>query len=564
MFAEVILHRRVPSRFESFTYKIPDGMNLKKGQIVRVPFRNQTLSAIVKNIHNTTPKYPTKDIAEAMPDGLTENQSALADWMSEFYKCPYSKVIDFFIPEKIWQPSKRNIFIARRTPEQTLQSAPKQSSLLDCFAPEVARNDISALTKQIISSTSPCLIFEKTPLPRKELFQQLSNELPKDSQALFLFPDLFTLNTFAKDIPVYHSELKESEKAQIWTEVKSGKIKTIAGTRGALFLPFKNLTLITVDSEHSESYSEIRQPNYDALKVAEKMASLKKIPLVAISQSPRVETWYKAKIAKYLKIDWTQDANNTSIGIIDMANERRKGIFGHLAQATTEKMASLLVQNKQILLFINRKGESSALLCQDCNSVARCETCNSPLSIHKENDLRCHKCNKKTNMIVTCKGCGGSRLKAIGTGTEKLEKEINKIFSKANILRLDKDKKSASFVFDELGLKTLSGADIIIATQIIDKPLELRRLALTVVVQMDSMLHFPTFRANERVFQLLTRLRTLTHGELLIQTFLPDQNIFQTFSRNLAESFYEEELETRKSLQLPPFSISTEAEEIAG
>lgn len=552
MYAEVILHRRVPSRFESFTYKIPDGMNIQKGQIVRVPFRNQTLPAIVKNIHNLTPEYPTKDIAEAMPNGLTENQSTLANWMSAFYKCPYSKVIDFFIPEKVWEPSKK-----ASIPQ--LIPALNKKNVQDSLDLSGKSQMTTKLAKQIMAITTPCLVFEQTTLPRKEFFKDLAAELQKDDQALFLFPDLFTLNAFADDMPVYHGELKESEKATLWKGVKSGEIKTIAGTRGALFLPFKNLVLITVDAEHSESYREIRQPNYDALEVAEKMASQGKSKLVAISASPRVETWYKAKIGKYTKIDWMQKGENTLVGIIDMANERRKGIFGHLAQATTEKMASLLVRNKQILLFINRKGESSALLCQDCNSVARCETCNSPLSIHKENDLRCHKCNTKTNMLVTCKGCGGSRLKAIGTGTEKLEKEINKIFSKANILRLDKDKKNTSFVFDEQGLKTLSGADIIIATQIIDKPLNLPRLALTVVIQMDSMLHFPTFSANERVFQLLTRLRTLTHGELLIQTFLPDQNIFQTFSRNLAESFYEEELETRKSLQLPPFSMSTGA-----
>lgn len=575
MFAEVILHRRVPAKFDSFTYEVPQNFALSEGQIVTVPFRNQKLSAIVRRLHNKKPVYKTKLIETAADLVLPQKQMEFAQWISERYKCSFSKAIDLFILEKIWGKA--------RNPKSEIRNKPEIKKAVQTKIPD---SKLQTLIKELTESSGSKLLLEKIPLPREDFYNELINSTPKDSQALFVFPEIFYAKNFGTKFFKFHSELNENQKAEIWNSVREGKIQTVFGTRASLFLPFKNLSLIVVDYEHSESYNEKRQPNYNAVEVAERLAKIWDIPLIIISSTPRVETWNKIKnsclpaVTAKLKIQkWGEDKNLTPITTIDMADERRKGNFSIFAEETIERIAANLAQNKQILLFINRKGESSVTLCTDCGEILKCRVCNGILTLHnvappwrrtnclaelrlgmEQNQLKCHRCKTQKPLPDKCEKCGSVKLKSLGSGTEKIEKEIQKIFGKAKVLRLDQEtagkKKSAAKIFDK---KTLNKIDILIATQIIDKPLDLPRLKLSIALTPDFLLDMPDFRATERVFQILTHIRHLTqNGEMIIQTFLTEHKLFKNLQENRIENFYEDELAARKMLGLPPFSKSNQ------
>lgn len=411
--------------------------------------------------------------------------------------------------------------------------------------------NLKFFTAQLLESNRPKFVHERTLLPREKFYQTITESMPQDSQALFLFPEIFSVNQFAGKIPVYHSELKEKEKAEIWESVRNGKIAAIAGTRAALFLPFKNLAAITVDFEENENYTERREPKYDSLEVAEKMASLWDIPLIAMSPAPRVTSWWK----QWERLEWREKEEETKIDIINMADERRKGNRSPLAEKALEKIAACLAQNKQALIFINRKGEASAIICSDCSYVFRCQKCQTPETLHSGLSLECHRCKLKNPAPEACPQCRSLRLKPLGEGTERLENEIKKTFAKAKLLRLDR----LTLGRTQISEKMLESADVIVATKLIDKPLKLPRLALTITVATDTLLNFPEFRASEKLFQMLNRLRLLTsNGQLIIQTFLPDHSLYQNLQKNDHAAFYSAELETRKSLSLPPFVKETQ------
>lgn len=548
MFADIALHRRMPNQFDTFTYQIPAGFALREGQFVRVPFRKQILSGVVRKIHYEEPPYATKLIAETAPLLLTPTQLHLAEWMSAFYKCPFSKVIDLFVPEKVWPLQK-----SRSKKEKKILTEGAHVPSLQNGHTEVLKSFVQRLLK----TPTKKLIIEEIPLPREAFYRHLITSLPPKTQTLFIFPELFHLKKFADDSPLFHGGLSEIKKSLIWHAVRQEKLQIMKGTRTALFLPFQKLSCVVVDFENSESYQEKRSPYYDALSVAEKLAEFWHIPLIAISGTPRVETWYKSQNGEYETYQWGATSEKTKVSVIDMKNERRKGNCSLFAELSLQKIAAALSKNEQVLLFMNRKGEASALLCRDCGMVLRCEICSSPLTVHTGNTLHCHRCKAKKEMPRACVQCGNVNLKSLGAGTEMVEKEIKKIFAKASVIRLDREiigsKRNAGI--DE---KTLQKADIIVATQMIDKPLSLPRLSVSIAVMPDSFFHYPHFRAEERVFQLLHHMQNLTNvqGILLLQTFAPEHRLFEYIAQNRKADFYNDELSTRKSLSLPPFMAS--------
>ncbi|MFA6521644.1 MAG: primosomal protein N' [Candidatus Gracilibacteria bacterium] len=554
MFAEIVLHRRVPSNFDSFTYSVPENLKVQEGQLVKIPFRKQTILGIVRRLHSEAPKYATKAIEEVIPVILPKFQMDLANWMSEKYKCGFSKTVDFFIPEKIWRPSKK-----KKAKEKVLenpQPTAEKNEIKKNIKITLPKNDeLKNLTKNLLKDSSKKIVIEKTRLPRAELISFLADQMPKNSQILYLLPEVFYTQKLAKNFAVFHGGLKEPEKARMWENIKNGESGIIFGTRASLFLPFKNLSAIVLDFEHNENYNEKRTPNYHALEIAEQLAKIWNIPLIAISASPRAEMWHKISKNIFNKFEWESKNAQTKVEILDMFDERRKGNYEILAEKTVEKIASCLAQNSQALLFLNRIGEASAVICEDCGNVLRCEKCKSAFTIHKHEQMQCRKCHISRQIPSSCENCKSVKLKQLGYGTEKIETEIAKIFGRAKILRLDAetifDKKTAAV---ELNEKVLETADILIATQIINKPFNLPRLNLTVAVMPDSILHFPDFRTGERVFQILEHLKLLSKKEMIIQTFMPDNQVFNAIKNGSIESFYEAELESRRPFNLPPFN----------
>lgn len=558
MFADIVLHRRMPRHIKSFTYKAPENLILGKGQLVNVPFRKKSLPGIVIDIHSNRPKYETKEIISTFPIVLPAPQIQFAEWMSEKYKCSLGNALELFIPDKIWGNKTRGIETEKDASEKAQENKdvePGENATEKVRATEdkPAEKALRDFTTQLLASKSPTLLFEKNPLPRNIFYENLA-AFAEEGQILFLFPEIFFVEKLAKGFTAFHGSLSEMEKARVWEGVRKGDIKFIAGTRAALFLPFKKLRLISLDFEDHESYIEKRQPKYDSIDAAEKLAEIFDAHLIAISSTPKVETWYKCETGSYKQKKWSDPKSASSVEIIDMADERKKGNFSPLSALATEKIARNLSQFSQTLLFINKTGEAGALVCRDCGNVIRCSTCNSPMALHKNSKLKCHRCKIEISVPSKCGNCGSANIRSLGYGTEKLEKEIKRIFGKAHVLRLDRESVSGPNKTELLNEENLEKTDILVATQIIDKPLNLPRLKLTIAASLDSILNFSDFRSEEKVFRLATHLKHITKGPLMIQTYLPDHRIFEILRSDSPETFYKTELEIRKSLNLPPFA----------
>lgn len=540
MFAQVVLHRRVPGKFESFTYRVPEGVKIEPGQLVTVPFRAQRIAGIVRSLHSSSPSYAVRELEQASKIILPKWQFELAVWITKNYAAPFSKVIDHFIPERVWPAVK---------------SRPQKTDSMPAIkikepAPHPSSPAIDALCISILSGSKPKLLIERSRVPRPEFYNALKNQL-KEKQMLILLPELFHLNACAAQYAHFHGSLKEWEKARIWELARNSNNAVFAGTRAALFLPFKNLGAIVLDYEHNENYSEKRAPYHHTADVALKISELLKIPLIMISPAPRAETWHMADQGKILSMEYHSKENPT-VAIIDMADEKRSGNSNLLALRSLEAISSALAKKHQALLFVNRTGEAGGLICRDCGHIERCALCNSPLAPHRGLALKCHRCKTEKQTPEACASCGGVKLRPIGAGTEKIESEISSAFGRARVIRVESETKM------NLAAGELDSSDIIVATRIIDKPLNLPRLETIIAVAPDALINLPDFRAEERLLQLLASLKLLARpdGKIIIQAFLSGHRVYTTLAKNTIAQFYDNELKTRAEINLPPFEIS--------
>jgi len=540
MYAEVILQRRLPSSFATLTYEIPVGIKLTQGQIIEVPFGKKNLAALVLKTTNIKPKFATKSINKITETILPRKQFELAVWMSKRYKVSGNITFHFFIPKMIWKHSLIN-----KAPKKLDIELSDKTTLTD-------RNiSLDKLVNTFFIQKGTALILEKTKIERKKLYELINKKTPKNAQTLVLVPEQLFAEQLSVKLPTYFGTLAEGKKERVWHAANDGSLKTIVGTRAALFLPYKNLKCIVLDFSENQSYQEQRAPFYHTQEIAEELSKIYKCPLIIISSAPLVTTWYKT--AKNRQI-WEEIA--TPVQITDMENERKKGNFSLFSEELITGITNRLIKNEQTLLVMNRVGTASALFCTDCHSVFRCNRCMMPFAVHANNILRCDKCKRVEPTPESCPGCGNIQLKPLGFGTEKIESELKKRYSKAKIIRLDRDtieggrkKQALSFAPE-----SLDKADIIVATQIVAKPLELKRLTLAAVLYPDQMLQFADYRVGERILRVLNSVRLLVNnGQMILQTFLPDHPLFNSFANNTPEKFYEEELKTRKSLGLPPF-----------
>lgn len=507
MFAHVIPIRRTPKQFEIVVYQLPEGTHVRRGQIVTVPFRTQTIIAIVMGTTGEQPPYATRAVLAAQLLALTSEQLRLMEWMRECYQCSFTQLSGLFAPGSL---SEKN---AAPPP------SPRKTEL----------------------------ILERTPLDRHLFVKKMQAQYP-DGQILYLVPEI----EFAPKIEnavLYHGSLKENDRAASAQDIASSGKKIIIGTRLAFFLPFANLRSVIIDNEEHPSFAEKRTPQYDSLEVAQKLASLHGANLSIISHCPRTTTWHAAQTEKMEKIEW-KASKTARITIISLDDERKKGNYGMFAQSALEEIARCFSRQQQVLIFINRKGYAGALYCRDCAQTARCQACGKTISVRADGMLLCIRCKAVVQQPKKCSNCSGVCLIAVGAGTDKVAGELKKIFAKAKILKAEGQKKTL------LKLGQLQTADAIVATSLIDRPISLPRLTLSLVADFEALLSHPNINSSEKAMHLLQRLRLLTQpeGTIAVQTHLPENDLLRDFTEANFARFYERELATRKLLMLPPFS----------
>ncbi|MBI5414117.1 primosomal protein N' [Candidatus Peregrinibacteria bacterium] len=419
--------------------------------------------------------------------------------------------------------------------------------------------------------------------------KHVADEILKGKQALFLVPEKFIsaslIELFSRFFPreifeLYHSGLSEGEKWNIWWKVKTGRLKIIFGTRAALFLPFENLGIVVVDEEHDTSYKNDQAPRYHVRKAAEMLAEIHDAQLILQSATPSLEAYYltntifhsgRDKAMPCLYKLFTLEKRFGSdfppkINIVDLREELQRKNFSPFSLLLQKKIHECLQKKKQVLLFLNRRGKNSALVCRECGISVTCSNCKNRITIHEDRNknefLLCHHCGQMDKIPFSCSRCNSTKLKGFGVGTQELEKEAKKLFPHAKILRADSDstarKNASEFLLEEFS----SGkADILIGTQIIGKGIDIPNIGLVGILLADIAFHLPDFRASEYAFQMLSQVAGRTgrkgeEGETVLQTYLPEHPAVQFCGKHNFQEFYDQEMMERKSLSFPPFTKS--------
>lgn len=432
------------------------------------------------------------------------------------------------------------------------------------------------------------LLYGVTGSGKTEIYLQLIEKVINEGKsAIMLVPEISLtpqminrfIERFGKDIiAVLHSKLSVGERYDSWERIENGEARIVIGARSAIFAPVCNLGIIIIDEEHDSSYKSEMAPRYNAKEVATQIAKYNNIPLLLGSATPDIVTFYKAQNEDIELLKLSKRANNSSlpnVQVVDLKQELANGNRTMISVKLYKLIQENLKNKKQTILFLNRRGFSTFVMCRDCGYVAKCKNCNISLTYHKkEEKLKCHYCGYEEEIHKICPECGSKKIKYFGTGTQKLELEINKIFPTASTIRMDIDTVTKKNSHEEILEKfNKDKIDILIGTQMIVKGHHFPNVTLVGVVSADGSLNIDDYRASERTFDILVQVagragRENLQGNVIIQTYNPDNYSIQYAKKQNYDEFYNVEIKLRNQLRYPPFcdiimfEISGETEEI--
>src|SRR5438270_1691627 len=436
-----------------------------------------------------------------------------------------------------------------------------------------------AMIVRAISSSEkakPILLHGVTGSGKTEIYLQgIRETLKRNRTAIVLVPEISltpqTVERFKSrfsesqdDVAVLHSHLSEGERHDEWHKVHSGRARIVIGARSAVFAPLKNLGLIVVDEEHETSYKQEEAPRYHARDVAVVRARFEKCVVLLGSATPSLESYHNTLTAKYELATLTQRVDNCQmprIRVVDLRQEKRSDRAGTiLSDKLRTAMAERLDKREQTILFLNRRGFSTSLVCSNCGRARDCPNCSVALTFHRSIlRLSCHLCGHTAAVPKKCPECGEDALIYSGFGTEKVEATVGHVFPKAVVKRMDADSMTRKEAYRETLRAFRAGKiDILVGTQMIAKGLHFPNVTLVGIINADLSLHLPDFRAGERTFQLLTQVagragRGETPGDVLVQSYTPFSPSIQFARHHDFAGYVEQELEFRERCDFPPF-----------
>jgi primosomal protein N' (replication factor Y) (superfamily II helicase) len=467
---------------------------------------------------------------------------------------------------------KNVLFIERRSVDR-LKSLPKKSDtsfeLNDSQKKALTEIDIAFNNKDV------CLVHGVTSSGKTQLYiKQIEKFINRGKQVLYLLPEI-TLTAqiirrlqinFGGNIAIYHSKFNNNERVELWNKIKTGELKIILGARSALFLPFKNLGLIVIDEEHDPSFKQQEPaPRYNARDTAVFYASLFKAKVLMGSATPSIESYYNALKNKYALVHLNERYGGIKlpeIKIVDTktvaASKKGKVMISPQLKAAVE---SALGNDRQVILFQNRRGYAPFLICGTCGFIPRCENCDVTLTLHKfSNKLHCHYCGNTYPKLAACPACGSVNWIEKNFGTEKIEEELTDDFPNNRIARMDVDAVKGKNAHDTLiKLFEQHRLDILVGTQMVVKGLDFEKVSLVGILDADGLLSFADFRVNERAFQLMEQVsgragRKTEQGLVLIQASKINHPVLLFLQEHDYEKFYENEIAMRKQFFYPPYS----------
>jgi len=364
-------------------------------------------------------------------------------------------------------------------------------------------------------------------------------------------------------IVVWHSQLSGGERFDAWKALATGTSRVVVGARSAIFAPLKNVRLIVVDEEHEPAYKQEDAPRYHARDTAVYRAMLENAVCVLGSATPSFESMFNAQRGRYRLNVMTKrvdDRKMPLVELVDMRHEGFKAKGGILSRTLCDKMFERLENHEQTILFLNRRGYFSSLLCPDCGYVGLCPHCSIPLTFHRtDNRTRCHLCGYSAEAPKTCPQCKSEKIRWKGFGTQRIEETVQGVFPRARVMRLDADTMSKKNLFRKvLGDFRAGKIDILIGTQMIAKGLDFPNVTLVGMISADLSLHMADFRAPERTFQLLVQVagragRGERAGEVVVQTYTPFEAPIQFAKRAQYDEFFTAQMQERQELAYPPY-----------
>jgi primosomal protein N' (replication factor Y) len=423
-------------------------------------------------------------------------------------------------------------------------------------------------------NAEPLLLYGVTGSGKTEVYLHAAqNALQKDKTVIILAPEILLASQLAKRISarfgvekvaLWHSNISEGERYDVWERIRSEEVKIIVGARSAIFAPIKNLGLIIIDEEHESSYKQTSPvPRYNAKTVAMQRAEKSGAALVMGSATPDITTYYRAKNTNSILHlpERFGTAEFAGVSVIDMREEFNNGNKSIFSRVLKHNLHRNIEEGNQSLLLINRRGFSTYGQCQNCGFVAECKSCSIPLILHKTtNKLRCHYCNYERSVIAHCPECGSNAVKYSGMGTQRVEEMFRAEFPQARVARIDSDIMTKKNLHIEIIEAFSQGEiDVLIGTQMIAKGLDIPKVTLVGVLMADYLFKMPDFRAGERGFQLLTQVagragRGDFKGKVYFQTYSPEFFAIQHAKEQDFTSFYHYEIQNRNELSYPPFS----------
>ncbi len=567
-YADVVLGLPI---LRSFSYRIPKNFipEAEIGKRVRVSFGRRELIGYIVGLNEKSDiknVKPVQSIIDKTPI-ISGEMLKTTKWISEYYLCSWGQAIESTIPG-VLRKGKTSVKPKKPFEEERFE---KSSHLKPTEEQKKALADIN----ESLSKKEHCvfLLHGITASGKTEVYlQAISHVLEQGRSSIVLVPEIsLTPQTverfksrFGEMVAVIHSKLMGSMRFREWQRIKTGAARVIVGVRSAIMSPVDNLGLVIVDEEHESSYKQEDTPRYHARDLAIERARINNGVVVLGSATPSLESFYNAKKGNYKLINLKkriQDKDLPEVKIVDMKRElvqkHRQVVLSRILKDMLDK---ILAKKEQAILFLNRRGFSTSIVCKKCGHVARCKRCESVMVYHfTDKKLICHYCNHKEDPPDICPRCRGSYVKFLGLGTERVESELHRFFPEKRMDRMDTDATKKRGSHDKiLGGFRRHGIDVLVGTQMVAKGHDFPLVTLVGVVSADTTLNLPDFRASERTFNLLTQVagragRGKEKGFVIIQTYSPSHYAITTASRHDYDAFYKKEIGYRKELNLPPF-----------
>ena len=564
-YIDVVIDNKSVNTDSFYTYKAPDEVGV--GAKLTVPFakRKKSVDAycVDTGVSCALDDSKVKEIDTYEPErSLNGEMVQTAMWMRRRYGVKYIDGLKMFAVEGKREKALRSgAGIEASDPGYELTA--EQTAAAEKICASVEKREAKAYLIKGVTNSGKTEVY----------IRAAEKALETGRTAIILLPEIALASQVAQrfrerfgsdKIATLHSRLRKSERLSEWLRIRRGEAKIVIGARTSVFAPIDNIGVIVIDEEHESTYKSDHNPKYENVDVAFKRASLSDAVLILGSATPGVTSYFRAKSGIYELIEMNErigESEMPKLEIVDMRKEAAAGNTSVISRELARRIDRTLSRKEQVILFLNRRGFSTRILCPDCGFIMTCPDCGISLTYHKSvNAAVCHYCGRKFPVPQTCPDCGSRFIRYAGTGTEKVEEEVRRIWPEAGVDRFDIDTASAA----DDPVKVINDfqkgrTDILVGTQLLAKGLDFRNVGLVGIINADVSLNIPDYRSSERTYQLITQVagragRAGGESSVLIQTYEPDSDVIREAAAGDYESFYESELLHRSVMNYPPYS----------